>query len=99
MATRDPDDPLAVGVVIAGSSVAVACGSALVWLFLERRWAGRRRSARRAFRRAAALGTVVAALALLRVVDGLTVITGGFVVAGFALAELVLATRPRARSG
>ena len=31
--------------------------------------------------------------------SGLTVITGGFVVAGFALAELVLAARPRARSG
>jgi len=42
---------------------------------------------------------VVAALALLRAVDGLTMITGGFVVAGFALAELVLAARPRARSG
>ena len=99
MATRDPDDPLAVGSVIAAASVAVACAVALVGLALGERWGVGRRYRRRALRRAAELGTVVAALALLRAVDGLTMITGGFVVAGFALAELALAARPRARSG
>jgi hypothetical protein len=42
---------------------------------------------------------MVAALALLRAVDGLTLVTGGFVVIGFALAELVLSARPALRSG
>ena len=45
-------------------------------------------------------GRAVLALALgtLRAIDGLTVITGGFVVAGFVLAELVLSASATARS-
>jgi hypothetical protein len=43
-----------------------------------------------AVRRGVEIGVLVAALGLLRAVDGLTLITGGFVVAGFVLAELVL---------
>jgi hypothetical protein len=39
------------------------------------------------------------ALGLLRAVDGLSIITGGFVIVGFVLAELVLTARPAARSG
>jgi hypothetical protein len=38
---------------------------------------------------------VVGLLLLLRVVDGLTVITGGFVVLGFVVAEVILSARPR----
>jgi hypothetical protein len=48
------------------------------------------------------VGALVAALGLLRAVDGLSLITGGFVVAGFVLAELVLtrgASSTTARSG
>ena len=54
----------------------------------------------RAVRRGLEIGALLAALGLLRAIDGLTVITGGFVVAGFALAELVLsASSTTARSG
>jgi len=61
----------------------------------------RRREPRRgrALRRGVSAGALVAALGLLRAVDGLTLVTGGFVIAGFALAELVLLTRPSASSG
>jgi hypothetical protein len=46
------------------------------------------------------VGVLIAALGLLRAVDGLTVVTGGFVVAGFVLAELVLSVSSTAvRSG
>jgi hypothetical protein len=103
--TRDPAEPVAVGAVIAGASVFVASASALVSLALEERWAvqtrARRREPRlgRALRRGVSIGVMVAALALLRAVDGLTLVTGGFVVIGFALAELVLSARPALRSG
>jgi hypothetical protein len=50
-------------------------------------------------RRGVEVGALVAALGLLRAVDGLSLITGGFVVAGFVLAELILTARPAARSG
>jgi hypothetical protein len=102
--TRDPADPVSVGAVIAAASAAAAGVMGLVALALEERWAGHvrlRRSAprrRRALRRAIGFGAMVAALALLRAVDGLTIVTGGFVIAGFALAELVLAARPVAPS-
>jgi hypothetical protein len=103
--TRDPADPVSVGAVIAGASAVAAGVMGLVALALEERWAGHarvRRSEprrRRALRRALGFGAMVAALALLRAVDGLTIVTGGFVIAGFALAELVLAARPAASSG
>ena len=103
--TRDPSEALAVGALIAGSSVFVASATALVSLALEERWAVRVRSRgqgprrRRALRRGLSVGALVAALALLRAVDGLTILTGGFVVAGFAVAELVLNARPTVRSG
>jgi len=103
--TRDPSEPLAVGALIAGASLFVASATALVSLTLEERWAVRARPRggeprrRRALRRGLSVGALVAALALLRAVDGLTILTGGFVVAGFALAELVLSARPALRSG
>jgi hypothetical protein len=104
-ATRDPTDSIAVVVVIAGASLAIGALAALVALWLEERWAplGRRRVLRaeriRALRRGAEIGALIAAVASLRAIDGLTPITGGFVIAGLALAEIVLAARPLRSSG
>ena len=99
--THDPTDPLAVLIVIGGAAVAIGAATAIGALRLEERRSaalGRRRILRaqrlRALRRGAEVGAVVAAFASLRAVDGLTLITGGFVVSGFALAEIVLAIRP-----
>jgi heme O synthase-like polyprenyltransferase len=103
--TRDPTEPFAVAAVVGGSSIAVASAVALVGVAVDERDARVARPRRRrlhrvvAVRRGIEVGVLVAALGLLRAVDGLTVITGGFVFAGFALAELVLSARPAARSG
>jgi hypothetical protein len=103
--SRDPTEPLAIAAVVASSAVAVACAVALVGVAVEERDVAlarpRRRHPRRvpAIRRGIELGALVAALGLLRAVDGLTLITGGFVVAGLVLAEIVLSARPAARSG
>jgi hypothetical protein len=102
--TRDPSEPLAVGGVIAAVSVLVACVAALTAIAIDERFAavarprGRAPRQARALRRGLELGVLVAALGLLRAVDALTVITGGFVVAGFVLAELVWSARPAAHS-
>jgi len=103
--TRDPSEPLAVAAVVGGSAIAMACAVALVGVAVEERDAALARPRRRqplrarAVRRGIEVGALVAALGLLRAVDGLSLITGGFVVAGFVLAELVLTARPAARSG
>jgi heme O synthase-like polyprenyltransferase len=103
--TRDPTEPLAVAAVVGASAIAMACAVALVGVAVEERDAAlarprRRRPLRaRAVRRGIEVGALVAALGLLRAVDGLSLITGGFVVAGFVMAELVLTARPEARSG
>lgn len=103
--TRDPSEPLAVAAVVAAASVAIACAVALVGVAVEERDAAfarpRRRHPRRvpAVRRGVEVGALLAALGLLRAIDGLSLISGGFVVAGFILAELVLTARPAARSG
>ena len=103
--TRDPTEPLAVAAVVGGSAVAIACAVALVGVAVEERDASLARPRRRrpqrapAVRRGIEVGALLAALGLLRAVDGLSIITGGFVVAGFVLAELVLTARPAPRSG
>jgi hypothetical protein len=104
--TRDPTEPLAVGAVVGGSAIALACAVALVGVAVEERDAAlarpraRRPHRLRAVRRGIEIGALVAALGLLRAVDGLSLITGAFVVAGFALAEVVLSTSSTgARSG
>ena len=104
--TRDPTEPLAVAGVVAGAAVAITCVVALVGVAVEERDAAvarpRRRQPRRdrAIRRGLELGVLVAAIGALRAVDGLTIVTGGFVIAGFVLAELVLsASSDAARSG
>ena len=103
--TRDPTEPPAVAAVIACSAIAAACTVAFLGMAVEDRDAAQARPRRRrprhavALRRGLEIGALVAALGLLRAADGLTVITGGFVVAGFVLAELVMSARPAARSG
>ena len=103
--TRDPTEPLAVAAVVGGSAVGIACAVALVGVAVEERDAALERPRRRrpqrapAVRRGIEVGALLAALGLLRAVDGLSIITGGFVVAGFVLAELVLTARPAPRSG
>src|SRR5207237_7973553 len=92
--TRDPTDPLAVAAVIGGSSIAIACAVALMGVAVEDRDAAlarprpRRPRRFRAVRRGLEIGALVAALGLLRAIDGLTVITGGFVRPRFPLAQL-----------
>jgi len=91
----DPSVPLAVGLVIA--SVAVCCGAVCAALLLSvSGGAGRRRprAAAPALRRGIEVTAVVGLLLLLRVIDGLTVITGGFIVLGFLVAEVILSARP-----
>jgi hypothetical protein len=51
-----------------------------------------------ALRRGIEVTAVVGLLLLLRVVDGLTVITGGFIVLGFVVAEVIVSARPRRAS-
>jgi heme O synthase-like polyprenyltransferase len=102
--TRDPVDAGGIAAVIFGSAVAIGAAATFATLALDDRPSTRRTRRRsservRAARRGVELGVIVAALGFLRAVDGLTILTGGFVVAGFVLAELVLATRPAARSG
>ncbi|TME69266.1 MAG: hypothetical protein E6I48_15970 [Chloroflexi bacterium] len=99
MFTIDPDVPLAVGFVIA--AVAVCSGALAAALLLSVPEAGRGRQKRAvapALRRGAELTAIIALLLLLRVVDGLTPITGGFIVLGFFVAEVILSARPTAPS-
>jgi hypothetical protein len=91
----DPDLPLAVGLVIAAVAVCAGAISAVLLLSVPL-GAGRRRqrAVAPALRRGIEVTAVVGLLLLLRVVDGLTIITGGFVVLGFAAAEVILSARP-----
>ena len=95
MLAVDPSVPLAVGAFIA--AVAVCCGAfcAAVLLAVSGRTGRRRRhAAAPALRRGIEVTAVVCLLLLLRVADGLTVITGGFIVLGFLVAEVILSARP-----
>lgn len=95
----DPDVPLAVGLVIAAVAVCSGAISAALILSVPAAEGARRRHAvAPALRRGIEVTAIVGLLLLLRVVDGLTVITGGFVVLGFSVAEAILSTRPRASS-
>ena len=97
MLASDPDVPLAVGIVIAAVAVCAGAVAAGLLLSVSSAGRGRRRGAiAPALRRGTLVTAVVGLLLLLRVVDGLTVITGGFVVLGFVIAEVILSTRPRA---
>jgi hypothetical protein len=99
MLTSDPDVLFAVGSVIA--AVAVCSGALAAALLLSVPAPGRGRRQRRAaaaLRRGIEVTAIVGLLLLLRVVDGLTVITGGFIVLGFLVAEVILSARPSAPS-
>jgi hypothetical protein len=99
MLATDPDVPLAVGLVIA--AVAVCAGALAAALLLSVASPGRRRrppAAAAALRRGIEVTAIVGLLLLLRVVDGLTLITGGFIVLGFFVAEVILSARPSAPS-
>jgi len=97
MATRDPDGPQTVGIVVAGSALAIGALAAVAFISLATRHASRgaRRAAAtaRGLRRGAMVGCLVALLAGLRVLDGLTPLTALFVAAPFLVAEAVLSTR------
>ena len=74
------------------------CSGAVVAALLVSLPLGAPRRARRAvgaaLRRGAEVSAVVGLLLLLQVVNGLTVITGGFIVLGFVVAEVILSARP-----
>ena len=85
------------GLVVAGSAVAIAALAALGLISVATRRAkrGQRRTvaAARGLRRGAMIGSAVALLALLRILDGLTPLTAAFVIAPFIVAEVVLTAR------
>jgi hypothetical protein len=91
----DPDVPFAIGVVIAAVAVSAGAIAAVLMLSIPLGESRRRqRPAASALRRGIEVTAIVGLLLLLRVVDGLTVITGGFIVAGFLVAEAILSARP-----
>jgi hypothetical protein len=94
---RDPEEPWAVAILIVSLGLAVGAG-AYAWQQRPPRGGGRRVPVPRrrdALRRAAESGAIVTALLWLRAVDGLSPLTGIFVVASFVVAELVVSARPR----
>ena len=97
MATRDPDGPLSVGLVVAGAGIAIGAlvAAVLVSGGTRRVRRGKKRDAAVAtgLRRGAMAGSAIGLIALLRVLDGLTTLTAIFVIAPFVVAEVVLATR------
>ncbi len=95
MFTRDPEEAWAVAVAIA--ALGVAAGAVVTALLLRRPGTRRRGGAVRsavAARRGMETAVAVALLLWLRAVDGLSLITGGFVVGAFLVAEAVLSARP-----
>ena len=83
---------MVVGTALAAGALAAA---ALVAIGTRRTKRGARHAAAVAggLRRGVMVGCVIALVALLRIVDGLTVLTAIFVVAPFVVAEVVLSTR------
>ncbi len=95
MLAIEPEMPLAVGLVIA--AVAVCSGAVAAALLLSVRANERGHHGHAvapSLRRGIEVTAIVALLLLLRVVDGLTVITGGFIVLGFLVAEVIVSARP-----
>ena len=80
-----------------GTSLAIGAVAAALFVGLGARGStrGKRReaAAARGLRRGAMVGSAVGLLALLRVVDGLTVLTAVFVIVPFMVAEAVLSAR------
>lgn len=97
VATRDPDGPLSVGLVVGGVAIAFGALAAALFAALAARGAKRGKTrdlaVARGLRRGAMVGSVIGLLALLRVLDGLTPLTAAFVIAPFVVAEAVLSAR------
>ena len=97
VATRDPDGPLSVGLVVGGGAILVGALAAalLAWFGARGATRGKRRAvaAARDLRRGAMVGSAIGLVALLRVLDGLTPLTAAFVIAPFLVAEAVLSAR------
>lgn len=94
--TRDPEESLSVAALVVALGLAAGALAAM-FLLRTRRRAGRRMPAMRrgmALRRGAEFGAVVALLLWLRIVDGLSIITGSFVIAAFVVAEAIVSARP-----
>lgn len=91
----DPDTGVAIAFVVVAVSVCAGALATALMLWTVRTGHGRRE---RALRRGIEVTAIVGLLLLLRVVDGLTVITGGFIVLGFLVAEVILSARPRRAS-
>lgn len=97
MFTRDPEEPWAIAAVI--GALSIAAGALVVAVQLRAPRPGRRRrgAVREgvAIRRGLEVTTGVALLLWLRVVDGLSLITAGFVIGAFVVAEAVLSASAR----
>jgi cobalamin synthase len=93
--TRDPEDGWPIAIVIV--ALAASTGALAALLLGRPRARGRRAAGPRravALRRGLEIAVVVGLLLWLRVVDGLSVITGSFVIGTFVVAEAVLSARP-----
>ncbi len=95
VSTREPSDPAAVAALLIGIGLVTFALAAAALYYLPARLGRTRRRPRRgpALRRGAILGLAFAALALLRVLDALTAVTVGFVLAALAALEGVLSAR------
>ena len=97
MATRDPDGAQSVGLVVGGLAIATGALAATLFIALGSRGAprGKRHAAAvaRGLRRGAMVGCAVGLVALLRVVDGLALLTAAFVIVPFVVAEAILSAR------
>ncbi len=94
---RDPGEQFAVASAVVALSVFAGALAALGALRLATLGAPRgrvpARSRRGALRRGAEVGGAIGLLALLRAVDGLTPLTGSFIVLAFVAAEAVVSAR------
>jgi len=96
LATRDPEEPWAVAVVILAAGGVAGGAATLVQLRAASRV--RRRASQgqsvAAARRGLEIAAAIALLLWLRALDGLSLITAAFVVTTFVATELVLSARP-----
>lgn len=95
VATREPEDQLSVLTLVVALAVSAGALAARLLLAFGHDRRGRALATARAtaLRRGAEVGACVGILAALRVSDGLTPLTGAFVVIAFAVAEYVASAR------
>ncbi len=93
VATRDPEDPRSVALVVVAFAVLVAALAVRVLAGPAPRRSRSRAIAPATLRRGALAGFVAGGLAFLRAIDGLTPITAAFLVLAFIAAEYVLSVR------